>query len=133
MYLTIHTRTHNHRVDTTLFAIATFLARSLPHIQHPLTTIQPSGQSSALSARTCIHCFGYSPCVHDIRTGILHLFSAFLLHSFICIYVHAGTYTFASKAQYDGDFCDNKFEGTGSYVWPDGRRYDGQWKDSKYV
>ena len=45
----------------------------------------------------------------------------------------SGTYTFASKAEYTGDFAANKFEGNGSYVWPDGRRYDGQWKDSKYV
>ena len=31
---------------------------------------------------------------------------------------------------YEGEWYENKINGTGVYVWPDGRKYDGEWKDN---
>ena len=34
--------------------------------------------------------------------------------------------------RYTGEFQQGKFNGSGSYIWPDGRRYDGQFKDGTF-
>jgi hypothetical protein len=33
--------------------------------------------------------------------------------------------------QYEGDFVDGKFDGIGTYTWPDGSVYEGEFKSSK--
>ena len=37
----------------------------------------------------------------------------------------SGTYTGCNGSVYEGNFCDNRFHGRGSYTWPDGRVYTG--------
>ena len=39
-----------------------------------------------------------------------------------------GTYVWADKSYYTGDWRDNFIEGYGEYSWPDGRVYKGEWK-----
>jgi hypothetical protein len=36
----------------------------------------------------------------------------------------AGRFAFASGAVYEGGFAAGRYEGAGSYTWPDGRRYE---------
>jgi hypothetical protein len=43
----------------------------------------------------------------------------------------SGSYSFASGAQYDGIMKNNLFEGEGKYVFPDGAKYVGQWQQNK--
>jgi hypothetical protein len=31
---------------------------------------------------------------------------------------------------YEGTFLENKFDGQGTYYWPDGHRYQGKWKNN---
>ena len=39
-----------------------------------------------------------------------------------------GVLKFASGATYTGSFYEGKFDGQGTYEWPDGSRYEGQWR-----
>ena len=42
-----------------------------------------------------------------------------------------GKYSFASGAIYSGSFLQGKFDGEGSYKWPDGSSYTGGWRENK--
>lgn len=43
-----------------------------------------------------------------------------------------GTYIWADKSRYDGEFVDSEPHGKGRFVWPDGSKYDGEW-DTGYM
>jgi len=32
---------------------------------------------------------------------------------------------------YEGEFKDGKYDGQGTYTWPDGRKYVGEWLDGE--
>ena len=42
-----------------------------------------------------------------------------------------GTYIFATKSQYIGQFVEGKFSGQGTLRWPDRNSYEGQWLNGK--
>ncbi|CAM9281202.1 unnamed protein product [Sphacelaria rigidula] len=42
-----------------------------------------------------------------------------------------GVMSFGSNATYRGSFVENKFNGFGTYTWPDGAVYEGYWRDNK--
>ncbi|KAL0491351.1 radial spoke head 1 [Acrasis kona] len=42
-----------------------------------------------------------------------------------------GKMTFQSGAQYEGDINKGKFEGHGTYLWPDKSCYVGEWRDNR--
>ena len=40
--------------------------------------------------------------------------------------------TYASGAEYDGEWKDDKCHGFGRYTFPDGTFYEGNWKKNKF-
>ena len=42
-----------------------------------------------------------------------------------------GFYQWADGRSYEGQYVDDKKQGSGKYTWPDGRYYDGDWQDGK--
>ena len=40
-------------------------------------------------------------------------------------------FTWPDGRRYEGEYTDDKKEGTGTFYWPDGRKYEGGWKNGK--
>lgn len=42
-----------------------------------------------------------------------------------------GIFTWPDGRRYEGEYIDDKKEGKGIFYWPDGRKYEGEWANGK--
>ena len=66
--------------------------------------------------------------VGSYKDGLPHGRNTITVHS---KFLGKGKKTMASGQSYEGDFIKDKFEGQGTYRWPNGDFYVGGWKEGQ--